>query len=130
MQRPLAQRRRIMRKLSRAPLAMSVRLNFRELHRFLRMSSALAGALLVTLLAACDDHSIKPAERAAFVRTETVKLQKREGSVTLTGVVQARFSADLSFRATGRVVERLVDVGAHVRAGDLLARLDPTEQQA
>ena len=28
------------------------------------------------------------------------------------------------------MLERLVDVGAHVNAGDLLARLDPAEQQA
>lgn len=128
-----------MRKLSRAPLALSVRFIFRELNyrvqnlkisRFLRMSSAIAGAILVTVLAACDGQSIKSPEPAAFVRTETVELRQRQASVTLTGVVQARFSANLSFRVTGRVVERLADVGAHVQAGDLLARLDPTEQQA
>ena len=50
--------------------------------------------------------------------------------MTLTGEVQARFRADLSFRVSGRVLARLVDVGAHVNAGDLLARLDPAEQQA
>ena len=50
--------------------------------------------------------------------------------MTLTGEVQARFSANLSFRVTGRVLDRLADVGAHVNAGDFLARLDPTEQQA
>ena len=50
--------------------------------------------------------------------------------LTLTGEVQARFRADLSFRVSGRVLARLVDVGAHVNAGDLLARLDPAEQQA
>jgi len=46
------------------------------------------------------------------------------------GKVQARFRADLSFRVTGRVRERLVDVGTHVQPGDLLARLDAAEQQA
>jgi RND family efflux transporter MFP subunit len=50
--------------------------------------------------------------------------------MTLTGEVQARFSADLSFRVSGRVLARLVDLGAHVNAGDLLARLDPAEQLA
>jgi membrane fusion protein, multidrug efflux system len=48
--------------------------------------------------------------------------------VTLTGEVQARFHADL--RVSGRVTERFVDVGAHVDAGEVLARLDPAEQQA
>ena len=50
--------------------------------------------------------------------------------MTLTGEVQARFRADLSFRVGGRVRERLVDVGAHVDAGDVLARLDAAEQRA
>lgn len=31
---------------------------------------------------------------------------------------------------SGRVTERLVDVGAHVSAVEVLARIDPTEQQA
>jgi RND family efflux transporter MFP subunit len=50
--------------------------------------------------------------------------------MTLTGEVQARFTADLSFRVSGRVLARLVDAGAHVNAGALLAQLDPAEQQA
>ena len=65
-----------------------------------------------------------------YVRTEIVQPRVRQGSVTLTGEVQARFSADLSFRVSGRVRERLVDVGAHVVSGDVLARLDAAEQQA
>ena len=71
-----------------------------------------------------------PVERAALVHTEIVQPQDGQASLTLTGEVQARFRADLSFRVSGRVIARLVDVGAHVNAGDLLARLDPAEQQA
>ena len=69
-------------------------------------------------------------ERAALVHTELVQPRDGQAASTLTGEVQARFSADLSFRVSGRVLERLVDVGAHVNAGDVLARLDPAEQQA
>ena len=94
------------------------------------MRAALALALLATPLAACNDRSAAPLERAAFVHTEIVQPQDGGASLTLTGEVQARFRADLSFRVSGRVLERLVDVGAHVNAGDLLARLDPAEQQA
>jgi RND family efflux transporter MFP subunit len=94
------------------------------------MRTALAIALLATPLAACNDHSAAPVERAALVHTELVQPRSRQTAVTLTGEVQARFSADLSFRVSGRVLARQVDVGAHVNAGDLLARLDPTEQQA
>ena len=94
------------------------------------MNAALAVALLATPLGACNDRSTNPAERAALVHTEIVQLRDGQGGFTLTGEVQARFRADLSFRVSGRVLERLVDVGAHVNAGDLLGRLDPAEQQA
>ena len=91
---------------------------------------AFAAALLAILLSGCNDTSSALVERAAFVRTEIVQPRARQASLTLTGEVQARFRADLSFRVSGRVLARLVDVGAHVNAGDLLARLDPAEQQA
>ena len=94
------------------------------------MGAAVALALLATLLGACKDHSDAPVERPALVHTELVQSRNGQATVTLTGEVQARFSADLSFRVSGRVLARLVDVGAHVKAGDLLARLDPAEQQA
>jgi RND family efflux transporter MFP subunit len=38
--------------------------------------------------------------------------------------------SSLSFRTDGRIVERLAEVGDHVASGQLLARLDPEEQQA
>jgi RND family efflux transporter MFP subunit len=86
--------------------------------------------LLTAPLGACNDPAATTAERAALVHTEIVQPRDGQASLTLTGEVQARFRADLSFRVSGRVLERLVDVGAHVDAGDVLARLDPAEQQA
>lgn len=95
-----------------------------------RLNATIAITLLTTFLSACDDHSAGLVKRAAFVRTEIVQESNRQISVTLTGEVQARFRADLSFRVGGRVLARLVEVGDHVNAGDVLARLDPAEQQA
>ena len=94
------------------------------------MSAAFALVLLAAPLGACNDRAATAVERAAFVHTEIVQPLDGQASLTLTGEVQARFRADLSFRVSGRVLTRLVDVGAHVDAGDLLARLDPAEQQA
>ena len=91
---------------------------------------ALAVALLGATLSACTDGSATSVKPAAFVRVEIVKSRDQQTSITLTGEVQARFRADLAFRVSGRVLDRLVDVGAHVDAGDVLARLDPTEQKA
>ena len=92
--------------------------------------AALAVAILAMPVGACSDGSATAVQRATFVHTEIVRPRPRQVSVTLTGTVQARFSADLSFRVSGRVRERLVDLGVHVNPGELLARLDAAEQQA
>lgn len=47
--------------------------------------------------------------------------------VTASGEVQARRSAELTFRVPGTVAEVLVDEGQSVRAGETLIRLDPAE---
>jgi RND family efflux transporter MFP subunit len=94
------------------------------------MRATLALALLAAPLGACNDHSAAPVERAALVHTELVQPRRAQAALTLTGEVQARFTAELSFRVSGRVLARLVDAGAHVNPGDLLASLDPAEQQA
>ncbi len=96
----------------------------------LPIGTATALALLATLLTACKENSDVSAERPALVHTELVQSRNGQATVTLTGEVQPRFRADLSFRVSGRVLARLVDVGAHVNAGDLLGQLDPAEQQA
>jgi RND family efflux transporter MFP subunit len=50
--------------------------------------------------------------------------------IALTGEIAARVSSNLSFRISGRVIERNVDVGQHVEAGEVLARLDPASAQS
>ncbi|MEW6512807.1 MAG: efflux RND transporter periplasmic adaptor subunit [Pseudomonadota bacterium] len=46
-----------------------------------------------------------------------------------SGEVRARIEAPLGFRVGGKLIERLVDVGARVKAGQPLARLDAADQQ-
>jgi RND family efflux transporter MFP subunit len=50
--------------------------------------------------------------------------------MTLTGEIRAQAESELSFRTDGRITERLVDIGDHVSSGQVLAKLDPQEQQA
>ncbi|WP_420133264.1 efflux RND transporter periplasmic adaptor subunit [Rhodopseudomonas sp.] len=85
---------------------------------------------VVLSLAGCGGEKSQPARQLTLVKTEVARLQPWQTVIRLTGDVQARVSTELSFRVSGRVTERLVDVGAHVNAGDVLARIDPTEQQA
>src|SRR5260370_9156967 len=44
-----------------------------------------------------------------------------------TGVVRARTESNLGFRVAGKILERLVDPGHRVRAGQPLMRLDPVD---
>ncbi|PZA12671.1 efflux RND transporter periplasmic adaptor subunit [Rhodopseudomonas palustris] len=85
--------------------------------------------MVAATLAGCGEEA-KRERPLTLVKTAVVHAQPRSTVIRLTGDVQARVSTELSFRVSGRVVERLVDVGAHVKAGDILARLDPTEQRA
>ncbi len=65
-------------------------------------------------------------ETLAFVPTVQVAIAKREdGPVpfTLPGTVSAFDEATLYARATGYVAERRVDIGSHVKQGDLLVRI-------
>jgi RND family efflux transporter MFP subunit len=44
-----------------------------------------------------------------------------------TGIVGARVQSNLGFRVPGKIVERLVDVGQEVKAGQPLMRIDDTD---
>jgi RND family efflux transporter MFP subunit len=57
------------------------------------------------------------------VRVATVEASPAAVSVTLPGTTAAFAAANIFARATGYIVKRSVDIGDHVRAGDLLAQL-------
>jgi RND family efflux transporter MFP subunit len=46
---------------------------------------------------------------------------------SFTGIIGARVQSDLGFRVPGKIVERLVDVGQEVKAGQPLMRIDDTD---
>jgi membrane fusion protein, multidrug efflux system len=68
-----------------------------------------------------------PLARIDVVTAKVVDFAPR---VTLTGTIQAQVQNDLSFRLSGRIIERNVDIGDHVTADQVLARLDPRPQEA
>lgn len=80
------------------------------------------------LLAGCSEPPAPPAAvRPVFVTavSQTPSAQTR----SFTSVVRARVESDLAFRTGGKVVERLVEIGDRVKAGQVLARLDPADYQ-
>ncbi|WP_294537031.1 efflux RND transporter periplasmic adaptor subunit [uncultured Rhodoblastus sp.] len=94
-----------------------------------RLGSAAVG-LLALALAGCGESRPGAEKPPLNVLAQKAAPQSYEGSVTLTGVVRARVQTELSFRVSGRVIARSGDVGQHVEADTILARLDPSEQQA
>ncbi|MDI1282938.1 MAG: efflux RND transporter periplasmic adaptor subunit [Reyranella sp.] len=64
------------------------------------------------------------------VKATTAELVEFAPTVTLTGVIAAQVETELSFRVGGKISERLVNVGDPVIINQLLARLDPVEQEA
>lgn len=85
-----------------------------------------AGALaLAALLAtACGKAPPPRVEEARLVRTLKVAPAERLRTVEFPGEVRARYETRLGFRVPGKIVERLVEVGSRVRAGQPIARLD------
>jgi RND family efflux transporter MFP subunit len=96
-----------------------------RIHLTVTLSSIAAASLL---LAACSEPPAPPAvAKPVFVTTvaHTASAHTR----TFTSVVRARVESELGFRTGGKVVERLVEVGDRVKAGQVLARLDPIDYQ-
>ena len=91
----------------------------------------LTGAVAVIVCAAFWGRDAKPSVEAAsprLVRAYTVI--SAPGSVAeFTGVIHARTESDLGFRVSGKIIEKPVKAGDHVKRGQALMRLDPTDLQ-
>ena len=95
-----------------------------------RISRALTLAPIAAglLLSACS----KPAPPAVAVKpvfVTTVTPASVSQTRTFSSVVRARVETDLGFRTAGKVIERRVEVGDSVKAGQVLARLDVADYQ-
>lgn len=86
----------------------------------------IASALALGFLAACSKpEPVVEAPRPVVVFT--LASATVAPAALYTGEVRARYESDLAFRIGGKIVERRVDVGAVVKPGQLLARLDPAD---
>jgi membrane fusion protein, multidrug efflux system len=86
------------------------------------------GLLLLTLLTGCADPPVTETV-ARPVRTFRVGEHAGAGSTSYAGEVKARYETRLSFRVSGKMVARYVDVGDRVKKGQLIAELDPSDYQ-
>jgi RND family efflux transporter MFP subunit len=94
-----------------------------------RMRAVALAAGLVGVLAACDAEEETALAEVRPVRVVTVEERAGGSVVSLAGTVESQIQVDLAFRIGGRMVERLVRVGDTVEAGQVIARLDPTDEE-
>lgn len=85
------------------------------------------GVLACLLLTGCKDAVVEKVDRVVPVRVTKVALENLTETRNYTGVIRPRFESDLGFRVAGKLIERKVNVGDTVKAGDVLARLDPVD---
>ncbi|MEX8517861.1 MAG: efflux RND transporter periplasmic adaptor subunit [Leptothrix sp. (in: b-proteobacteria)] len=86
----------------------------------------LPAVLLLSLLAACSRPEPAP-EPIRAVRTLTVGVESASLVREFAAEVRPRTESRLAFRVGGKLVRRSVDLGDTVKAGQLLAQLDPQD---
>ena len=81
---------------------------------------------VVSVLSACSKPT--PSEEPVrAVKVMTVGADAQRSNVEYSGEVRARVESRLGFRVAGKIVRRQVELGQKVRAGEVLAQLDPQD---
>jgi multidrug efflux system membrane fusion protein len=84
------------------------------------------GVVAVVAVSACGKKEAPPVAlrpvvaMAAVADTHTVQS-------SLPATIEARYSTPLSFRVAGKIIERRVRLGDSVKAGEIVAKLDPAD---
>lgn len=84
------------------------------------------GLVIFILLTACD----KPEPPFAPPRPALVMVvgaTAASNAMVLVGEVRPRYESNQGFRIDGKIIARNVDVGAHVKKGQIIARLDAVD---
>src|SRR5215475_6990544 len=87
----------------------------------------LAALAMILVLAGCEANTAPAIKADRPVQVQRVAFENGRATRDFVGVVRARYETDLGFRVAGKIVARVVNVGDRVRAGDVVARLDPKD---
>lgn len=83
-------------------------------------------ALAAVVLAACGKAQA-PAEPVRAVKVITVGASNFQSSHEFSGEVRPRVESRLGFRVAGKIIRRQAELGQQVKAGAVLAQLDPQD---
>jgi membrane fusion protein, multidrug efflux system len=92
------------------------------------LARAAMPALVCLAFAACQRHEA-PAPAPRPVVAMAAQADQHTPRSALPGQVQSRYSTPLSFRINGKILERRVRLGDSVKAGQVVARLDPADAE-
>lgn len=88
---------------------------------------SLPALVFLMLLTACGEKAPPPATQPHRVLVHTVVQGAGFNQAEYSGEVKPRHETALAFRVGGKLIERRVELGDRVAAGQVLARLDPAD---
>lgn len=89
-----------------------------------RLALAVAITAIAAILSACSRKAPPEAPPRPVVAV-AAKVAEHAPVVSLPAQIEARYVTPLSFRVAGQIIERNVRLGDAVKAGQIVARLDP-----
>lgn len=99
------------------------------LPRSIRLSWLTPALGALVLLSACERPAAVVQEDVRPVRVMTVSSTSMSDAQSYPAEIRPRVESRLGFRVAGKIIQRLVDAGAVVKAGQPLARLDARDLQ-
>lgn len=92
------------------------------------MKKSMIIACCLLLLAGCKEKQ-QTVEVVKTIKADTVRVYGLAGSIQFPGKVTAPSDINLAFRVSGPIGNVYARVGAHVKKGELLARIDPRDYE-
>lgn len=103
---------------------------FRSLFALSRLAVALVVFASSAVAAGGVETSDDCDSRCVRVATTVARMSSYSSRLSLTGEIAPKFQSNIAFRVGGRILQRLAEVGDHVTADQVIARLDPQEQKS
>jgi RND family efflux transporter MFP subunit len=102
-----------------------------QVHRVWKRLMVIATPLLLAIVnvSGCDEKNVEHPHAIQPVLISTVQNEQGSYQREFNGLIAARYEAKQSFRVTGKVEKRLVDIGQMVTKGETLALLDMTDYE-